>query len=347
MKHRLTFLVAIALSALCGIAAAGETLRVNGAGASFPYPLYSKWFYEYHRIKPDIEFNYPSIGSGAGIKQITERTVDFGASDAPMTNDEMRKLTGEVVHIPTTLGAVVVCYNVPEIAAPLRLNGVVLAEIFLGNIRKWNDPKIAALNPDIKLPDQGIVIIARSDGSGTTFVFTEYLAKVSREWSIKVGNAKSVQWPVGLGAKGNEGVAGLLKQTPSSIGYVELGYALQNRLPMAPIQNKAGKFVEASVASVTAAAAGAAGKIPPDYRVSITDAPGDGSYPISAFTYLLAYKKQIDAAKGTALKDFLSWAIHNGQKFAPTLNYAPLPTSLVERLDKSIAGIETAPVATH
>jgi phosphate transport system substrate-binding protein len=332
MKRRLSWVVVVVL-AFAGLARA-ESLLINGAGATFPFPLYSKWFAEYNKLHPDLKFNYQSIGSGGGIKQITEKTVDFGASDAPMSEDELKKAPG-VVHIPTVLGAdVVVCNGAPE---GLKLSGEVLGDIFLGKITKWNDPKIAALNAGAKLPDVAITVAHRSDGSGTTYVFTDYLAKVSPEWKTKVGAGKSVKWPVGLGGKGNEGVTGIVKSTPGAIGYVELAYANQNKLPTASIKNADGTFVKPTIESISEAAAGVT--LPADYRVSITDAKGKNSYPISSFTYLLVYKDQTEPAKGKALVQFLWWAIHDGQKLAGPLDYAPLPKAVVSKVEASIKSI--------
>ena len=318
-------------------AVAGEALLINGAGATFPYPLYSKWFYEYQKLHPELKFNYQSIGSGGGVKQITEQTVDFGASDAPLSDYEMTNLKAPIVHIPTVLGGVVLAYNNPEIGGALKLSGSVIADIFMGTVKKWNDPKIAALNPVITLPNSAILVVHRSDGSGTTYVFTDYLTKVSRAWKMKVGTNKSVSWPVGLGAKGNEGVTGLVKEMPGSIGYIELGYAMQNKIPVASLQNKSGNFVAPSIESISAAAAGTS--MPADYRVSLTDPSGVQAYPISSFTYLLIYKNQADPMKGKALTDFLKWAIHDGQKMAAPLYYSPLPASVIGKLDKTILEI--------
>jgi phosphate transport system substrate-binding protein len=312
---------------------------LTGAGATFPYPLYSKWFDAY-AAKSGVKINYQSIGSGGGIRQLSEQTVDFGASDAPMSDAELAKAKGgPVLHIPTALGAVVVVYNLPDLGAPLKLTGEVIAAIFQGQISKWNDARIAALNPGARLPATDILVVHRSDGSGTSYVFTDYLASVSPAWATKPGKGKEVQWPVGLGAKGNEGVAGQVKQTPGAIGYVELAYASQNRMSMASVKNADGEFVMPSIASVTAAAAGAAGKLPPttDYRVSIVNAPGAGVYPISSFTWIIAYARQADAAKGKKLTDFLRWALGEGQGMESALDYAPLPegmrTALLTRVD--------------
>jgi phosphate transport system substrate-binding protein len=312
-----------------------KSIDLQGAGATFPYPLYSKWVAEYQKVDPAVRINYQSIGSGGGIRQITERTVDFGASDAPMKEEELAKAPGKILHIPTTLGAVVVAYNVPGLT-DLKLSPDVVSGIFLGTIKKWNDAKIAKLNPGAKLPGDAITVAYRSDGSGTTAVFTEYLAKVSPAWKDKVGAGKSVSFPTGLGAKGNEGVAGQLKTTPGAIGYIELAYAKQTGLSYAAIQNRAGKFVSPAPDASTAAAAAAAGSLPDDMRMSIVDAPGDGAYPISAFTYILVYEEQPDAVKGKALAEFLWWAIHEGQKFGGPLDYAPLPAEIVTKIEAEL-----------
>jgi phosphate transport system substrate-binding protein len=312
---------------------------LTGAGATFPYPLYSKWFSDY-AAKTGVKINYQPIGSGGGIRQLSEQTVDFGGTDAPMTDAELAKAKGgPIMHIPTVLGAVAVTYNLPQVTKPLKLTGDVLASIYQGQITKWNDPRIASLNPGVTLPPTDILVVHRSDGSGTSYVFTDYLSSVSPAWATKPGKGKEVQWPVGLGAKGNEGVAGQVKQTPGAIGYVELAYATQNKLAIAELKNAAGEFVAPSIASATAAAAGAAGKLPAntDYRVSIVNANGKGAYPISSFTWIIAYQKQPDPAKGKKLVDFLRWALTEGQALAGPLDYAPLPenmrTALVTRLD--------------
>jgi phosphate transport system substrate-binding protein len=308
-------------------------IDINGAGATFPYPLYSKWVAEYGKIDARVHINYQSIGSGGGIRQITERTVDFGASDAPMSDEELAKAPGKLHHIPTTLGAVVLAYNVPGLAGTLSLSPDVVAGLFLGDIKTWNDPKIAALNPGMKLPGDAVTVAYRSDGSGTTAVFTDYLAKVSPAWKDKVGAGKSVKFPVGLGAKGNEGVAGSIKTTPGTVGYVELAYATTTGLPYASVINKAGKPVAPAIESITAAAAAAAAAMPDDLRVSITDAPGDAAYPISAFTYILVYEDTADAVKGKALAQFLWWAVHDGQAHCAPLHYAPLPADVVTKVE--------------
>ncbi len=313
-------------------------MLMNGAGATFPYPLYSKWFDEYAKVDKAARFNYQSIGSGGGIRQVTERTVDFGASDGPMTDEQLKKAPGELLHIPTVLGAVVVTYNLPG-NPKLRFPPDVLADIFLGKITKWNDARIAAPNTGIALPNQPILVVHRSDGSGTTYIWVDYLSKVSEEWKTKVGRGTSVNWPVGLGGKGNEGVAGQVKNTPGAIGYVELAYAMTNKLPVAAIRNLAGKFVEPTIESTSAAAAAAAKDMPSDFRVSLTNAPGEEAYPAASFTWLLVYKEQRDEAKGKALAKFLEWAIHDGQKYAPSLLYAPLPSPVVKMVEAKIQQI--------
>jgi phosphate transport system substrate-binding protein len=325
--------IAVSFAAVPGALA---EMTVNGAGATFPYPLYSKWFYEYSNANPGVKFNYQSIGSGGGIKQITEGTVDFGASDAPMKESEMAKLPGPIFHLPMAMGAVTVVYNLEGVGSGLRLTQEVLADIFLGKITKWNDSRIAVQNKGMKLPAEDIVVAHRSDGSGTTDIFTHYLSTVNADWRAKVGAGKSVNWPVGLGGKGNEGVAGVVKQTPGAIGYVELAYANQNRMPVASLRNKDGHFVAPTLDATSAAAAGAAKTMPADYRVSIVDSPGKDSYPIAGFTWLLVYKNQRDEAKGKALLQFLKWAIHDGQKMEAALDYAPIPKPVVEMMDKTL-----------
>jgi len=318
---------------------ASAELAINGAGATFPYPLYSKWFYEYSNANPGVTFNYQSIGSGGGIKQITAGTVDFGASDAPMKEEEMAKLPGPIFHLPMAMGAVTVVYHLEGVDSGLRLTQDVLADIFLGKITKWNDPKIAGINKGVKLPSADIVVAHRSDGSGTTDIFTNYLATVNAEWRTKVGRGKAVNWPVGLGGKGNEGVAGVVQQTPGAIGYVELAYAKQNKMTVASLRNRDGQFVAPTLEATSAAAAGAAKTMPADYRVSIVDAPGKDSYPIAGLTWLLVYKDQKDEAKGKALVQFLKWAIHDGQKMEAALDYAPLPKPVVDMMDKTLRNI--------
>jgi len=310
--------------------AAAQTMQINGAGATFPYPIYSKWFDEYNKLHPNVQINYQSIGSGGGIRQITEQTVFFGASDGPMTNDQLVAAPGKILHFPTVMGADVPVYNIPGVTASLKFTGPVLANIFLGKVTKWNDPAITKLNPGVKLPGTDIVVVHRSDGSGTTYIWVDFLSKISPEWKSKVGVATSVNWPTGVGGKGNEGVAGLVTQTPGSIGYVELIYALQNKISYGSVQNMAGEFVTASVESVTAAAAGAAANMPADFRVSITNAPGKDAYPISSFTWLLLYENPKDKAQARIMLDFAKWMLSDGQKFCAGLGYAPLPDPVVK-----------------
>jgi phosphate transport system substrate-binding protein len=308
---------------------ASAQMMINGAGATFPYPIYSKWFDEYAKVDPSVRFNYQSIGSGGGQKQILAQTVDFGASDGPMSDENLSKAPGKILHLPTVAGAIVITYNLPGNPA-LKLDGETIADIFLGKIKKWNDPKIAASNPGAKLPDNEIVVVHRSDGSGTTFIFTDYLSKVSGEWKQKAGNNTSVNWPTGIGGKGNEGVSGQVKQTPGAIGYVELIYAIQNKMPYAVVKNSAGQFVKPTIESVTAALATA--EIPDDFRFSMTNAPGKEAYPIAGATWLLVYQQQRDAAKGKKLVEFLKWAAKDGEKMAKDLQYAPLPDTLQQRV---------------
>ena len=322
--------ILLGLTVLFGLSTiAAAQMMINGAGATFPYPIYSKWFDEYAKVDPSVRFNYQSIGSGGGQKQILAQTVDFGASDGPMSDDNLSKAPGKILHIPTVAGAVVMTYNVPGNPA-LKLDGETIADIFLGKIKKWNDPKIAATNPGVKLPDNEIVVVHRSDGSGTTFIFTDYLSKVSAEWKQKAGNNTSVNWPTGIGGKGNEGVSGQVKQTPGTIGYVELIYALQNKMPYAELKNAAGGFVKPTIESVTAALATA--EIPDDFRFSMTNAPGNGAYPIAGATWLLVYQQQKNPAKGKKLVEFLKWAAKDGEKMAKDLQYAPLPDNLQQRV---------------
>lgn len=318
-----------------------ETTQINGAGATFPYPIYSKWFSEYHKIHPDVQINYQSIGSGGGIRQLTSQTVFFGASDGPMTEEQLAAAPGKVLHFPTVLGGVVPIHNIPGVNIGLRFTGEVLANIYLGKITKWNDPALARDNPGIKLPDRAITVVHRADGSGTTYIFCDYLAKVSTEWKEKVGVATSVSWPTGIGGKGNEGVAGLVKQTPASIGYVELIYAVQNKIDYGSVRNENGDFVRASTDSVTAAAAGAADQMPADFRVSITNAPGKNAYPIASFTWLLVFQESRDRQRARILVDFLKWALTDGQKYCAGLGYAPLPDSVVRREMEALKIIAT------
>jgi len=324
-----TGLAAIGVAAFVAGASAQKT-QIQGAGATFPNPIYSKWFSEYNKLHSNVEINYQPIGSGGGIRQVTNQTVFFGASDGPMTNEQLQAAPGRLLHIPTVLGAVVPVYNIPGVGAELKFTGAVLADIYLGKITRWNDPAIAKLNAGVSLPGTDITVVHRSDGSGTTYIFVDYLAKVSPAWKSKVGVATSVRWPAGVGGKGNEGVAGLVTQVPGSIGYVELIYALQNKISYGSVQNMAGEFTRASVESVTAAAAAAAGQMPADFRVSITNAPGKGVYPVSSFTWLLLYENPKDKAQSRTMVDFVKWALTDGQKFCAGLGYAPLPEAVVK-----------------
>ena len=314
-------------------------VALNGAGATFPYPLYSKWMAEYNRQHPNIRINYQSIGSGGGIRQIVAQTVDFGATDSPMKDDEAKGAPGKILHVPTTIGAVVISYNLPEVKTPLKLAPDAVVGIFAGDIKKWNDPKLAQSNPGVALPDKAISVVYRTDGSGTTAVFTDYLAKVAPAFKDKVGVGKSVKWPVGLGAKGNEGVTGQVKTTPGAIGYVEIAYALQNKMPVASIQNKSGNFVEPKIESITAAAEGV--EMPATLYTSIANPEGANAYPIAAYTYILVYEDSKDATKGDALAKFLWWAAHDGQKFAAALHYAPLPTKVVAKIEERLKGLRS------
>jgi phosphate transport system substrate-binding protein len=304
---------------------------LNGAGATFPYPMYSKWFNEYHKLHSDIEINYQSIGSGGGIRQVLAGTVDFGASDGPMTDEQLGQSKTKILHVPTVLGAVVPAYNVPGVSGEVKFTPDVIAGIFLGKITNWNDKAIAAANPGVKFPDQSIIVVHRSDGSGTTYIFTDYLSKVSSDWQSGVGKGTSVKWPVGLGGKGNEGVAGVIRQMQGAIGYVELIYAVQNNIPYGVVKNSAGSFVKASLDSVTAAAASVK-TMPADFRVSITNPPGKDAYPIASFTWLLIPAQAKEPAKGKIIQDFLAWMLEDGQKMTAALTYAPLPSNVVEKV---------------
>jgi phosphate transport system substrate-binding protein len=315
---------------------------INGAGATFPYPIYSKWFAEYNKLKSNVQINYQSIGSGGGIRQLTNQTVFFGATDGPMTPEQMQAAPGKILHLPTVLGAVVPIYNLPGTQGELKFNGPVLADIFLGKITKWNDPAIAKLNSGVKLPATDITVVHRSDGSGTSYIWVDFLAKVSPEWLKKVGVNTSVNWPVGLGGKGNEGVSGLVQQTPGSIGYVELIYALQNKIAYGSVQNAEGEFVRATIQAVTAAAGAAVKNMPKDFRVSITNAPGKGVYPISSFTWILLYENPKDKAQSKVMVDFMKWALTDGQKFAGELGYAPLPAEVVKLEMDALGTIKVA-----
>jgi phosphate transport system substrate-binding protein len=338
---RLRILSAFIGFSLLTLTASAQSVDLTGAGATFPYPIYSKWFSDY-AAKTRVRINYQSIGSGGGIRQLSEQTVDFGASDAPMSDAELAKAKGgKVLHFPMVLGAVVVTYNLPEVPRALKLSGVVLGDIFLGRISKWNDARIAALNAGVKLPAKDILVVHRSDGSGTSFIFTDYLTAVSPAWSAGPGKGKEVQWPVGLGGKGNEGVAGQVRQIVGAIGYVELAYARQNKLAYAEMQNATGAFVSPTIEAITEAAAAAAKTLgkDTDYRVSIVNAPGKKAYPISSFTWLLVYEKMADASKARKLADFLKYALADGQRSAPALDYAPLPDDVVKQLTKRVDGL--------
>jgi phosphate transport system substrate-binding protein len=341
MKNRFTRFVILGVAAM-GIASAQQIL-INAAGATFPYPMYSKWFDEYHKKFPTLQFNYQSIGSGGGIKQVTEGTVDFGASDGPMNDMQMKEFRDKhgfgILHFPTVMGADVPVYNVAGVSSDLSFTPEALAGIFLGKITKWNDPELMKANPGVKLPAADIVVVHRSDGSGTTYIWTDYLSKVSKEWETKAGRGTSVNWPVGLGGKGNEGVSGQVQQTPNSIGYVELIYAVQNKMKTGKVKNAAGVFVEASLAGVTAAAASSK-EMPDDFRVSITNAPGKDAYPISSFTWLLIPEKITDANKKKAITEFLKWMVADGQKMTEALAFAQLPKTVIAKETKAIAKIQ-------
>jgi phosphate transport system substrate-binding protein len=357
VTHKLMVIAGAALLAGCGgdrqdgqpggQPARSGGVALTGAGATFPLPLYSKWFSDY-ATETGIQINYQSIGSGGGIRQITEGTVDFGATDGPMTDEQLgRAKHGRIMHFPTVLGADAIAYNVPSVGQPIKLTGSVIADIFLGKIKKWNDPRIAQLNSGMSLPSSDIIVVHRSDGSGTTYVFTDFLSTLSPEWARTVGKGTEVRWPAGLGAKGNEGVSGQIKQTPGAVGYIELAYATQNRLAYAAVQNAAGSFVLPSIESVTAAAASALPKLGPttDYRVSIVNPSGADSYPIASFTWLLVYQRHPDAAKGRTIADFLRWAYTKGQPKAPPLDYAPLPAALAEQLRRRVDSLQVGPGA--
>src|SRR5580658_9348400 len=335
MNHRIgLLLVGLMLALPVATSAYGQT-TLNGAGASFPNPIYSKWFSEYNKLHPDVQINYQSLGSGAGIRQVLSGTVDFGASDGPMTDEQLKEAKTKILHIPTVLGAVVPAYNVPGISGDVKFTPEALAGIFLGKIQKWNDPAIAQANPGVKFPDQSIVVVHRSDGSGTTYIFTDYLSKVSKDWETSVGKGTSPKWPVGLGGKGNEGVAGQIRQLPGSIGYIELIYAAENKITYGSVKNTAGNFVKATLESVTEAAASVKA-MPADFRVSITDAPGKNAYPISSFTWLLIPVQAQDPKKGKIIADFLNWMLTDGQKMTSQLSYAPLPAGIVEKVKVAI-----------
>ena len=331
---------AVGIAVLAGTTLAGWAIQINGAGATFPAPIYTKWFSEYNKLHPDVQINYQPLGSGAGIRQISERTVFFGATDGPMTQEQLDAAQGKVIHLPTVLGGVVPIYNVPGLSQELKFSGPVLANIFLGKVTKWNDPAITALNPGVTLPGSDIVVAHRSDGSGTTYIWVDYLSKVSPEFKKTVGVGTAVKWPVGVAAAKNDGVAAIVSQTPGALGYVELIYAIQTKAAYGQVQNANGKFVKASIESVTAAAAEAAKQMPADYRVSITNASGDAVYPISSFTWLLLYQDPKDKAQGKVMVDFMKWALTDGQKFAGDMGYAPIPKNVVDMEMKTLATIK-------
>ena len=343
MKTRIVVILA-ALALACGpkeqpgAPASGGTLTINGAGATFPNPLYSKWFDEYHKAHPDAQINYQSIGSGGGIKQLSAQTVFFGASDMPMSDEQLKAAPGPILHFPTVLGGVVPVYNVGDLKEPLNFSGPLLADIYLGKVKKWNDPAIVKLNAGIALPAADIVVVHRSDGSGTTFIWCDFLSKTSPEFKTKVGASTSVSWPTGVGGKGNEGVSGLVKQTPGAIGYVELIYALQNKIPYGAVQNRSGAFVTASLDSVTAAAAGVT--MPDDFRVSITNPDGKDAYPVASFTWMLFYQNPSDKQRAKVMFDFMKWALGDGQKDTPALSYAPLPKAVVDKELQALGKIQ-------
>ena len=332
-------MIAALIAAMVTTAATAQKIQISGAGATFPYPIYSKWFAEYNRMHPNVEINYQSIGSGGGIRQLSAGTVFFGASDGPMTNDQIYAAGFPILHLPTVLGGVVPVYNVPGIEAELRFTGPVLANIYLGRITKWNDAAIKTLNPNVNLPGTEITVVHRSDGSGTTYIWVDYLSKISADFRKTVGVATSVNWPVGVGGKGNEGVAGLVKQTPGAVGYVELIYALQSKIAYGAVQNQTGEFVRASTETVSNAAAGAARTMPRDFRVSITNAPGRDVYPISSFTWLLFNERPSDRVKSRTMVDFVRWALTDGQRFAAELGYAPLPKEVVAQEMQALSRI--------
>jgi phosphate transport system substrate-binding protein len=328
MKRALISIASVALLSSATLVA--QTMQINGAGATFPYPIYSKWFAEYNKLHPNVQINYQSIGSGGGIQQVTSQTVFFGATDGPMTDEQLKAAPGPLMHFPTVLGAVVPVYNIPGFSGELKFTGRLLADIYLGKVKKWNDPAIVQLNAGAKVPATDITVVHRSEGSGTTYIWVDYLSKVAPDFKQRVGVSTSVNWPLGVGGKGNEGVSGLVSQTPGAIGYVELIYALQNKISYGLVQNAAGAFERASLESVTAAAAGAAANMPADFRVSITNAPGAKAYPISSFTWILLYQDPKDKAQGKTMVDFMKWALSDGQKYCAALGYAPLPPSVVK-----------------
>ena len=339
-KRKVLLVLFVAAVMLPGVRLGWSELLINAAGGTFPYPIYSKWFDVYAQANPGVRINYQSIGSGGGISMLTQRTVDIGASDAPMTEEQMKQAQSKILHFPSVIGAVVIAYNVPELKSALKLTGPVIADIFMGKISKWNDPAIAKLYPGISLPAGDITPCHRSDASGTTYIFADYLSKVSPEWAGAMGKSTSLQWQGGLSGEGNAGVAALVQKTPGAIGYVELVYALENHIPFADLQNHDGKWVTAGLNGMTAAAAASASNMPADFRVSITDAPGPDSYPICSFTWLLIYQQQTDKAKGEQIVKFLRWALHDGQEYPAALEFAPIPSAIVALEDKQVEEIQ-------
>lgn len=337
MLKKLLTAVTVGVSAAVTALAAGPLL-INGAGATFPYPIYSKWFDVYSKAHSEVQFNYQSIGSGGGIKQIMAKTVDFGASDGPMTQDQLSQAPGRIYHIPMVLGAVAVVYNLNGVKTGLNLKPDVLADIFLGSVTQWNDPRIVTSNPNVNLPNEPILVVHRSDGSGTTYMFSDYLSSISPQWKSKVGKATSVNWPVGLGGKGNEGVAGVIKQSPGSIGYVELAYAEHNNIPYAYVANQSGEFIAPTMESTSKAAEGVT--MPEDFRVSLVNSPNPEAYPIAGFTWLLIYQNMEDHVKGEAIVNFIKWAIHDGQNYTKDLLYAPLPANVVALIEKKLEHVK-------
>jgi len=340
MRRWLKVSATLGVASLAAATVVAQTVQINGAGATFPNPIYSKWFSEYNKLHPNVQINYQPLGSGAGIRQLTTRTVFFGATDGPMTSDQMLAAPGKILHIPTVLGAVVPVYNLPGVTAELKFTGTVLADIYLGRITRWNDPAIASLNAGVTLPSSDIVVTHRAEGSGTTYIWVDYLSKVSPDFRKTVGVATSVKWPTGVGGKGNEGVAGLVSQTPGAIGYVELVYALQNKIAYGSVQNSSGTFLRATVDAVTAAATAAVPQMPADFRVSITNPPGKDAYPIASFTWLLFYENPQDKVQAKIMVDFVRWALADGQKFARDLGYAPLPQGLIDMEMKALQKIK-------